>query len=534
MSGYGDIAYGLSPYGGSLDAAVPVTITGGLAVEGETALAGIGAAHTPYEQWIFDNAYSGAVWWSHFDETSGTTTADVSSFASFGLGHPGSLSNGVTTGASGLQRGPYARTAFSFDGVNDYVVTSGSPSITYSSLSAVALVDISGNASQTIIARGTTFILGVDSAGALTCSVTTAVTHTATAAAALTTGKHLVIATYKAGQLDLWDNGVHVAQLTWTETPRNLPNDNSNILVGANLDTGNAVVNYFSGTIDEPLLTTNQFNNAMAAALWDLVAGTTTVLGGTATETDSALTGGDAFTAIGGLAVEGETALAGGSNTSFPGGVAVEGETALAGSVRLGLSIVGGTALESDTATAGHASVGFGGGTAVEGDSALHGKSILTVIGRTAVEVDSVRPGSVQRLGGLSVRRWVLHDPSTSETWTFPINPNKMTSPHPTKTTTIFARNYNFEDTKAGVGRVLEYQQEPYDWQFSGVIRSQQHYTDFRDWCHRVHRLELTDHLGRTWRIRFDSVDLEEQKPTLRKDWRFSYTAKAIMYGRVS
>lgn len=130
--------------------------------------------------------------------------------------------------------------------------------------------------------------------------------------------------------------------------------------------------------------------------------------------------------------------------------------------------------------------------------------------------------------------RWSLYDPSTSETWTFPINPNKMTSPHPAKSSTIFARNVSQVDDSTGISRVFQQRQEPYEWSFSGVIRSQEHYEDFRDWARRVVRLRLTDHFGRVWSIRFDSVDMDEQKPTFRHPWRFTYTAKATVYGRIS
>lgn len=134
----------------------------------------------------------------------------------------------------------------------------------------------------------------------------------------------------------------------------------------------------------------------------------------------------------------------------------------------------------------------------------------------------------------MSVLRWRLVDPSTGETWVFPRNPNKMTSPNEPKATTVFARNFNFADDKQGVSRVLQHHRNPYDWQFSGDIRTQAHYEALRDWARRVERLQLRDHFNRTWLIRFDSVELEELKPNARTPWRYSYTAKALIYGRLS
>lgn len=132
------------------------------------------------------------------------------------------------------------------------------------------------------------------------------------------------------------------------------------------------------------------------------------------------------------------------------------------------------------------------------------------------------------------VHRWQLHDPSTSETYVFQRNPNKMTSPHPKKATTIFSRNFNFVDEKLGVGRVIQFRQEPYEWQFSGDIRTEAQYEDLRDWTRRVGRLELTDHFLRVWEVRFDSVEIDELRPRKTNYWRFGYTAKAIIYGRIS
>lgn len=134
----------------------------------------------------------------------------------------------------------------------------------------------------------------------------------------------------------------------------------------------------------------------------------------------------------------------------------------------------------------------------------------------------------------MAMPRWVLHDPATAETWTFPMSPNKMTSPHPPKAATIFSRNVSQADDAGGINRVLMQRRSPYEWQFSGVIRTEAQHDDFKDWLRRTGRLEITDHFSRTWSVRFDSVEINEQKPTFRNNWRYEYTAKAIIYGRVS
>lgn len=123
--------------------------------------------------------------------------------------------------------------------------------------------------------------------------------------------------------------------------------------------------------------------------------------------------------------------------------------------------------------------------------------------------------------------RWSLRDPATNEIWVFPHNPKKMTSPHPPKQTQIFSRGIG------GISRVLQYRQAPYEWQFSGVIRTEEHFSGLTDWTKKTGIVHLTDHLGRTWRIRMQALELDEKRPSRRSDWRFEYTVRATIYGAV-
>lgn len=127
--------------------------------------------------------------------------------------------------------------------------------------------------------------------------------------------------------------------------------------------------------------------------------------------------------------------------------------------------------------------------------------------------------------------RWTLLDPATEVSWVFPRNPNAMTSPHPPRNHVIFSRGVG---GGTGVSRVIAFRQEPYEWSFSGDIRTEAHLTAFQAWTARTGRLHVTDHLGRTWEVRIDSVDLDELPNSPRNSWRFSYTVKTIIYGRVS
>jgi len=127
-------------------------------------------------------------------------------------------------------------------------------------------------------------------------------------------------------------------------------------------------------------------------------------------------------------------------------------------------------------------------------------------------------------------RRWTLFDQALAEAWTFPVNPNKMTSPHGPRSLTILSTAPT-NTTSSSHGRVVEGNMEPYEWQFSGSIRTQEHHDELRRWTRKVNRLMLTDHFDRTWWVRFTGFEVDEKRPSTHTDWRFDYTIKAINYG---
>jgi hypothetical protein len=135
------------------------------------------------------------------------------------------------------------------------------------------------------------------------------------------------------------------------------------------------------------------------------------------------------------------------------------------------------------------------------------------------------------------VQRWTLQDPATAESWTFQFNPNQMTSVHAPKSLTIFSNApvYNpATEPRAGMGRVFQRSDEPYEWSFSGVIREQEHHDDLIYWTRKTGKLVITDHFGRQFTIRLLALDLNERRPTARRAWRFEYTVKALMYGQIT
>lgn len=127
------------------------------------------------------------------------------------------------------------------------------------------------------------------------------------------------------------------------------------------------------------------------------------------------------------------------------------------------------------------------------------------------------------------VQPWVFHDPSLAETWAFPVNPNRMTTPHGSRSLTVVS-----VFPTGGMSRVIEGNPEPFDWTVSGYIRTEQHYADLLYWSRKVNRLELSDHFARTWLVRVQHPDINEVRPTATKPWRFNYDLKLLNYGRLS
>lgn len=126
--------------------------------------------------------------------------------------------------------------------------------------------------------------------------------------------------------------------------------------------------------------------------------------------------------------------------------------------------------------------------------------------------------------------RWVLTDPATSETWTMPINPNAMTSPFPSKN---LSHAYG---VLRGSERAQSFLHPPalVQWEWRGVIRSQEHHDTYLHWAAKSSEVHVTDHLGRTWEVLITAFEPEDRKPTARTEWRMRYAVRAVITRRVS
>lgn len=131
----------------------------------------------------------------------------------------------------------------------------------------------------------------------------------------------------------------------------------------------------------------------------------------------------------------------------------------------------------------------------------------------------------------LAVQRWKFSDPAdpnpATNVYLHPINPNKMTSPHP-------SRKINAAYTTAVDGQVLltEGSPIPTQWSFGGEIFNAQHYDLLRSWVYdRRRRIIVTDHFGRPITCVFEKFDATPALTRIRqgKYWRHTYTITAIV-----
>lgn len=126
--------------------------------------------------------------------------------------------------------------------------------------------------------------------------------------------------------------------------------------------------------------------------------------------------------------------------------------------------------------------------------------------------------------------RWTFRDTVTSETWTMPINPDAMTSPQPSK------QLKHAIGVRYGLNRVRTFMSapQPVQWSWEGVIRSQEHHDALLAWAGRTHPVEVTDHLGRTWKVLFQKFEPTDRQPTATTPVRERYRMTVLNLGRVA
>lgn len=131
-----------------------------------------------------------------------------------------------------------------------------------------------------------------------------------------------------------------------------------------------------------------------------------------------------------------------------------------------------------------------------------------------------------------SVTRWVFYDPALNETWQVPRNPDAMTSPYPERK---FVYNSTTAGANGGVSVVYEAHADPAQWQFSGKLKTQDHFNQLMKWRRKNNRVQVTDHLGRTFFITINKMDMVPVRvnPYAGEFWTHAYTATCSVYSTI-
>lgn len=126
--------------------------------------------------------------------------------------------------------------------------------------------------------------------------------------------------------------------------------------------------------------------------------------------------------------------------------------------------------------------------------------------------------------------RWILTHVDTSETWTMPLNPNKMSSPHQDRS---IQTSYG---TRQGTQRLRGFvtATEAKEWTWSGVIRTKEHYDKLEEWAKKTGRVRVTDHLGRVFEVFIQEFIPEDRQPNKKVSWRLTYQMTTLLLRRIS
>lgn len=119
--------------------------------------------------------------------------------------------------------------------------------------------------------------------------------------------------------------------------------------------------------------------------------------------------------------------------------------------------------------------------------------------------------------------RWSFYDPSTVETYTFPINPSEGGTPTRQK-------QFVYQSTSAPDGKtiVFEGRQQPKRINFSGTVLDEAHYTALNTWFDHHNQIRLTDDLGRQFYIVIEQLDMT-RKRNASTPWKHDYKVAATV-----
>lgn len=113
---------------------------------------------------------------------------------------------------------------------------------------------------------------------------------------------------------------------------------------------------------------------------------------------------------------------------------------------------------------------------------------------------------------------WVLSDPITSTTYELPINPDSGGTPARRK-------NFSYQNTAAPDGKVLMFEgrEAPKTISVSGVILTEAHLDGLITWYNKRNAIELTDDLGRVYRVYITGLSPSRERRGTRP-WFHTYS----------
>lgn len=130
----------------------------------------------------------------------------------------------------------------------------------------------------------------------------------------------------------------------------------------------------------------------------------------------------------------------------------------------------------------------------------------------------------------MTLVKWTMENLETSDSYTFLINPNEMTSPFTPRQTEHRSRS-----PLSTSHRAWRKPFTPFEWTFSGVFYEKAQYEMFFQLWKTRAKFELTDHYGRTMVLRVVGFAPEQKAPMRRlHPFRQTYSMKCLVYSQAS
>lgn len=127
----------------------------------------------------------------------------------------------------------------------------------------------------------------------------------------------------------------------------------------------------------------------------------------------------------------------------------------------------------------------------------------------------------------MDVVRWKLQDMLTNEVHTVELNPNEMGG-------YLFPKSFEFGVFGGGRVRGMRAPRQPLEWTFGGVVRTETHHDSLINWHDRAGKVQVTDHLGRTFEVMIRSLEMKDRRPAGNDTWRFQYVFNCLLLRRTA